>query len=106
MVDDKIKPIHGVFTKDCLEIMDTLIKNKGDKHIGYMCDIYCVNVPECGYEGGKNGDGHILDYVTFITLPNSNKLITMFPSDNIIKEKDKDKLETRKENIKEDDGER
>ena len=49
-----------------------------------MCDIYCINVPRCGYEGGRKGDGHILNYVTFIILPNSNNIITLFPSDEII----------------------
>ena len=48
-----------------------------------MCDIYCINVPGCGYEGGKNGDGHTLDYVTIVTEPNTSNIIAMFPSDEI-----------------------
>ena len=55
-----------------------------------MCDIYCIKVPGCGYEGGSDGDGHTLDYVTLITLPNTEKLVTMFPSDEIIIQKTKD----------------
>lgn len=89
MKNDTTQDIHGVFTMDALEILDTAIKNKGEKQIGYMCDIYCINVPNCGYEGGKNGDGHILDYVTFITLPNSNNILTMFPSDEIVLNREK-----------------
>ncbi len=83
------KPIHGVWKKDCVELLNEAIKNKGKKQIGYMCDIYCINVPECGYEGGKEGDGHILNYITLITLPNTDTLITMFPSDEIIINKNK-----------------
>jgi len=89
MKNDTTKDLHGVFTMDALEILDTAIKNKGEKQIGYMCDIYCINVPNCGYEGGKNGDGHILNYVTFITLPNSNDMLTMFPSDEIVLNREK-----------------
>ena len=69
---------------DCMEMLDIAIQNKGNKQIGYLCDIYCINVPGCGYEGGRKGDGHILDYVTFVTLPNSNNIITMFPSDKVV----------------------
>ena len=88
MSNDLNKELHGVFTMDCMEVLDIAIKNKGKKQIGYMCDIYCINIPGCGYQGGKKGDGHVLDYVTFITLPNSNDIITLFPSDKIeLKEK-------------------
>ena len=84
MQNDLSKSKHGVFVKDCIEIMNTILRNKGKRQIGCICDIYCTYVPNCGYEGGKNGDGHILNYVTIVTLPNSNQLITMFPSDEIM----------------------
>ena len=84
MFDDANKDIHGVFTINFMEILDKAIKYKGEKQIGYMCDIYCIHIPGCGYEGGRKGDGHILDYVTFITLPNSSTVITMFPSDEVV----------------------
>lgn len=90
MKNDLKKDIHGVFTMDCMKVMDMAIKNKRNKQIGYMCDIYCIPIPNCGYEGGRKGDGHILNYVTFITLPNSNNIITIFPSDEVVlKEKNR-----------------
>lgn len=67
--------------------------NNDSKKVGiiyvfcYMCDIYCTYVQNCGYEGGRDGDGHVLNYVTIVTLPNSNRLITMFPSDEIMVER-------------------
>ena len=93
MENDLTKSKHGVFTRDYIELLDIILKNKGKRQIGYMCDIYCLNVPECGYEGGKDGDGHVLDYITIVTLPNSNKLITMFPSDELIIDKEKATIE-------------
>ena len=30
MKDDKTKDIHGVFTMDCIKILDMAIKNKGN----------------------------------------------------------------------------
>lgn len=102
--NDLTKAKHGVFTKNPIEIMDELIKNKGKKRAEKMCDIYCIPAKECGYEGGAKGDNHILDYITMITLPNSDKIITMFPSDEIkIKEKAKENKFANKED---DDGTR
>ena len=51
MKNDLNKQIHGVWKKNCIEILEKAIKNKGQKQIGYMCDIYCIYVPDCGYEG-------------------------------------------------------
>lgn len=87
MKDDFTKSKHGVFTIDCMELLDTIAKLPRKKKIGYMCDIYSINIPNCGYEGGKDGDRHVLDYVTIVTLPNSTQLITMYPSDELIIEK-------------------
>ena len=91
MKDDKTKEIHGVFQKEPLEILNAIDLDKCEKQIGYMNDIYCVKIEGCGYAGGSKGDGHTLDYITIITLPNTKQLITMFPSDEIrLKEKNKD----------------
>ncbi len=89
--DNKGKKKHGVFTVDPLQLLENIKEkmNEENKRIGYMADIYLIEQENCGYEGGTEGDGHILNYVTIITLPYSKRLITMFPSDNIFKlEKD------------------
>ena len=93
MKDDKSKKIHGVLNMNAKDVLDKLDFNKVEKQIGYMADIYCFHIENCGYEGGSEGDGHTLNYLTVITLPNDrSKLITMFPSDEVrIKEKDKNK---------------
>ena len=93
MKDDKNKKIHGVLNINPKDVLDKLDFNKVEKQIGYMTDIYCFHIENCGYEGGSEGDGHTLNYLTVITLPNDrSKLITMFPSDEVrIKEKDKNK---------------
>ena len=93
MKDDKNKKIHGVLNMNPKDLLDKLDFDKVEKQIGYMSDIYCFHIENCGYEGGSEGDGHTLNYLTVITLPNDrSKLITMFPSDEVrIKEKDKNK---------------
>ena len=93
MRDDKNKKIHGVLNINPKDVLDKLDFNKVEKQIGYMEDIYCFHIENCGYEGGSEGDGHTLNYLTVVTLPNDrSKLITMFPSDEVrIKEKDKNK---------------
>ena len=93
MKDDKNKKIHGVLNMNAKDVLDKLDFNKVEKQIVYMADIYCFHIENCGYEGGSEGDGHKLNYLTVITLPNDrSKLITMFPSDEVtIKEKDKNK---------------
>lgn len=85
MKDDKTKEQHGVLVRDPFEILEDIKKQMIDenKKVGYMSDIYLIKSKGCGYEGGKKGDNHTLDYITVVTLPNSNKFITMFPSDNI-----------------------
>lgn len=92
MKDNKTKANHGVFTINPLEILEYIKgeMNENNKKIGYMSDVYVIKVEGCGYAGGQAGNGHTLDYITVITLPNSYDLITMFPSDNIFEiEKDK-----------------
>lgn len=81
--NDTTKKIHGVFTIDINEVMDRVKKAKKEKQKGNGCDIYCIKIEGCGYEGGSQGDGHVLDYVTLITFPDEEKPITLFPSDKI-----------------------
>ena len=84
MKDDKNKPLHGVLKMNPIDVLNSIDLSKLQKQVGYMCDIYCVKVEDCGYQGGSQGDGHTLDYITIITLPNDiSKIITMFPSDEI-----------------------
>ena len=86
MENDTMKDFHGVFVKDPVKLLEEIKEKMTDenKKIGYMSDIYVIESKECGYQGGRKGDGHSLDYVTVITLPFSpDKIITMFPSDNI-----------------------
>ena len=66
-----------------------------------MADIYCARVENCGYEGGMQGDGHQLDYITIVTLPFKTDIVTMFPSDKMIIEKEKMKLDDYNINEKE-----
>ena len=84
MNDDKYKEIHGVFTKPLPEILDKVKAAEKIKQKGHACDIYCIKLDNCGYQGGNKGDGHTLNYITLITMPGSQKPITMFPSDKIM----------------------
>ena len=85
MKDDKTKKKHGVFLVNPVQLLEEIKKQmkQENKRIGYMSDVYLVELKGCGYEGGYEGDGHALDYVTLITLPDSDIPITMFPSDNV-----------------------
>lgn len=85
MKDDKTKENHGIFNQNPLEIFKKVQEQMSDKNksYGYLSDIYLIKFENCGYAGGRMGDGHTLNYVTIITYPDSKKLITMFPSDNI-----------------------
>lgn len=86
--NDTTRKIHGVFTMDLNEVLDKVKNAKKIKQEGNGCDIYCIKMDGCGYEGGSEGDGHILNYVTLITFPDTEKPITLFPSDKVvIKEK-------------------
>ena len=81
--DNKTKDIHGVFTKSLPEILEKIKISDKVKQKGIDCDIYCIKIDECGYQGGNKGDGHTLNYVTLITMPDTHKPITLFPSDEI-----------------------
>lgn len=81
--DDKRKEKHGVFTKDLSEVFSIVKSAEKVKQKGKDCDIYCIKLEGCGYEGGNKGDGHKLDYVTLVTMPDTYKTITLFPSDKI-----------------------
>ena len=84
MKDDKNKQLHGVLNVNPMDVLNSIDLSKLKKQVGYMCDIYCIKVEGCGYQGGNQGDGHILDYITIVTLPNDiSKIITMFPSDEV-----------------------
>jgi len=100
--DDKTKKIHGVFTVNLTELLDLAIKSKGEKKSGDMCDIYSIEAPNCGYQGGYEGDGHILNYVTLVTLPCSEKIITFFPNDKLIMKADKIKEANDTKNLQND----
>ena len=81
--DDKTRKIHGVFTMDIKEVWEKVKKTKKEKQSFDNCDVYCVKIEGCGYSGGKEGDGHTLDYVTLITFPGSEVPIALYPSDKI-----------------------
>ena len=84
MLDDKNKKIHGVLKINPIDILNKIDLSKIKKQVGYMSDIYCIKMQECGYQGGSQGDGHTLDYITIITMPNDiSKILTIFPSDKI-----------------------
>ena len=81
--NDLTKKIHGVFTMDLGEVLDRVKTADKIKQKGNGCDLYCIQMDGCGYEGGSQGDGHILNYVTLLTLPDIQKPVTLFPSDKI-----------------------
>jgi len=90
--DDLTKNKHGVFTMSFEEIRSKINFQEMYKQSVNMADIYCARVENCGYEGGARGDKHQLDYVTIVTLPFKTDIVTMFPSDKVIIEKEKMKL--------------
>ena len=57
------------------------MKNKNDKKTDYFGDIYQISYKNCGYEGGRYGDGHLYDYITLVLFPETENIITMFSSD-------------------------
>ncbi len=81
--DDKNKEKHGVFIKNLSEVIEAVKNAEKVKQRGKDCDVYCIKLKGCGYEGGNKGDGHTLDYVTLVTMPDTYKPITLFPSDKI-----------------------
>lgn len=81
--NDLTKKIHGVFTLDLGEVLDRVKIADKVKQKGNGCDLYCIKIDGCGYEGGNQGDGHTLNYVTLLTLPDTQKPVTLFPSDKI-----------------------
>ena len=96
MSDNKTKKTHGVFTIDPIQLRYAMDLDSVERQIVYMADIYCFRYDNCGYEGGYEGDGHILNYVTVVTLPHcKERIITMFPSDEV-KLKVRTKLEEKK----------
>ena len=102
--DDLSKEHHGVFAQDVdltqiLELVKAYMVDE-NKRKGYLTDVYVINVPECGYQGGRKGDKHTLDYITVVsTIEDPTKFITLFPSDNILElgqqEKKSQELEER-----------
>jgi len=99
--DDLTKNKHGVFTMSFEEIRSKIDFSQMQKQSIRMADIYCARVENCGYEGGMQGDGHQLDYITIVTLPFKTDIVTMFPSDKMIIEKEKMKLDDYNINEKE-----
>ena len=75
------KDIHGVFNYDAEMLLDYAMKNKKEKITRYTEDIYQIPYKNCGYQGGKYGDGHSYDYITLVLFPETENIITMFPSD-------------------------
>ena len=96
--NDLTKDKHEVFTIGVEEVKIAL--RSGQMHVkhSYMVDVYFIQIKNCGYEGGFKGDGHQLDYLTVITLPQKRDIITVFPSDGIIGIKDKNKRNKNKKN--------
>lgn len=86
----KTKRFHGVFTADREEFFKHIELEKGRKKEGKNCDIYCFDQPNCAYEGGTQGDHHSLNYITIITKPNTSEIINLFPSDETVKQKERE----------------
>jgi len=87
--NDLTKNKYGVFTKSFEEIRKNLNSSEAKKSEFCGSEIYCIKLESCGYEGGSKGDGHQLDYVTIVTKPQKKDLLIMFPSDEIVIEKEK-----------------
>jgi len=109
--DDLTKNKHGVFTMSFEEIRSKIDFSQMQKQSMRMADIYCAKVENCGYEGGAQGDGHRLDYITIVTLPFKTDIITMFPSDKMVISKEKNDCiiygkNVKKGSSKDDDEER
>lgn len=99
-VDDKRKDSHSVFLiKNPIQIIEKFLKNKSKypKIINYFTELYCVKIPNCGYAGGKIGNGKILDYMTIVLLANTDKILTAMPSENIFLNKGLETIEMEAE---------
>ena len=74
---------HGVFNGNPINIVNTAWKNRHSVtpiSDGMGGNIYHIPYINAGYESGYLNTGIQLNYVTIITMDNSNALITAFPS--------------------------
>lgn len=80
-VDNKTKPLHGVFNGDGVAITnDAWAKAQS---LGLKPDAQgtlVVPFPNAGISGGANGNGSTLNNVTIHVVPNTNNIITSYPS--------------------------
>lgn len=79
------KNIHGIFDCNIENLMEYVskkinIKEKKKNKYNYSYN-YEIYYEKCGYEGGKNGDGHKLNYIKLIVNPYNLEVITMYPAD-------------------------
>ena len=83
--DDKSKSKHGVFKHNIIDIFnhakECISEGKYNLYRMNSTDIYLIKMRKCGYCGGKNGDGHSLNYMEVVTYEGTDEIITIFPSE-------------------------
>ena len=80
-VDDKGKDLHGIFNGDGVDITNKAWDEA--QRLGLKPDEtgkLVVPYKNAGKSGGKNGTGETLNNVTIFVVPNTNQIITAFPS--------------------------
>ena len=81
--DDKIKDDHTVFLVEPIHVYN-ILKDLGQfSYVSYPAGIRKYRIPfqRVGYKGGRNGNMHVLNYLTVITVLNEEYIITAYPSD-------------------------
>lgn len=81
--DDKIKNSHGVFLAEPMTVYKVLKDLSQFPHINLPAGIRKYRIPyeRVGYKGGKDGDMHVLNFLTVLTAINEEYIITAYPSD-------------------------
>ena len=74
---------HGVFSGDPVEMVNSAWNKRNSIEPisdGMGGSIYNIPYENAGYESGYVNTGKQMDYITIVTMENSNDLITAFPS--------------------------
>lgn len=82
-VDNHGRDTHTVFSNDPIATTNEAWASKGNVSPiddGMGGEIYNIPYKNAGYEGGANGSGATLDYVTIVVEKGTNNIITAFPS--------------------------
>ena len=81
--DDKIKFTHGVFLAEPMTVYNVLKDLSQFSYIGLPAGIRKYRIPYegVGYKGGKDGNLHMLNFLTVLTALNEEYIITAYPSD-------------------------